>query len=137
VRAGAWLKALLLWLAILVLAMLNGFFREAVLIPRLGRFDGLVASGVLLSLLVLLVAYLGEPWYGPPGGRPWLIGALWLALTLLFEFGFGRLVQQRPWPELLAPYTFRGGNLWPAVLAVTAAAPRLAVWARHGARNPR
>ena len=135
-RAAVWLKAVLLWLAILVLAMLNGLLREAVLIPRLGRFEALVASGLLLSLLILLVAVIGAPWYGTPGPNPWTIGALWLALTLSFEFGFGRLVQQRPWPELLAPYTFRGGNLWPLVLAVTAAAPRLAAWARRTGREP-
>jgi hypothetical protein len=136
VRAAVWLKAVLLWLAILVLAMLNGLLREAVLLPRLGRVEALVASGLLLSLLILLVAVIGAPWYGTPGPNPWTIGALWLALTLSFEFGFGRLVQHRPWPELLAPYTFRGGNLWPLVLAVTAAAPRLAAWARRTDREP-
>jgi hypothetical protein len=128
---------MLLWLVILVLAMLNGLLREAVLIPGLGRVGGLVASGVLLSLLILLVAFIGAPWYGTAGPGPWHIGALWLALTLLFEFGFGRLVQHRPWPELLAPYTFDGGNIWPVVLVVTAAAPRLAAWARHSGREPK
>ena len=46
------LKSFLVWLGILVLAIANGFLREAVLIPRLGHVTGLVASGLLLSLLV-------------------------------------------------------------------------------------
>jgi hypothetical protein len=57
------------------------------------------------------------------------IGLGWLALTVLFELAFG-LVQHRSWPELLAAYTFSGGNIWPIVLATTALAPVMAARAR-------
>jgi hypothetical protein len=46
-------------------------------------------------------------------------------LTVLFEFGLGR-AQGKSWTELLAAYSFQGGNLWPVVLVLTAAAPALA-----------
>lgn len=66
------LKALVLWLAILGLAMGNGMLREGVLIPALG--------GALLSVCIFLVALAGAPWYGPLSSRQWLrVGALWLA----------------------------------------------------------
>lgn len=42
-----WLKASALWLAILVLAILNGILREKGLIPALGSFAGFIASGTL------------------------------------------------------------------------------------------
>jgi len=47
-------------------------------------------------------------------------------LTLIFEFAFGRLVRHETWAQLLQAWTFRGGNLWPAVVAVTAVSPFLA-----------
>jgi hypothetical protein len=54
-----------------------------------------------------------------------LIGLGWLVLTLVFEFSFGLLRGVLP-TEILAAYTFKGGNIWPLVLLVTAAAPWLA-----------
>mgnify|MGYP005838798913 CR=1 FL=1 len=56
----------------------------------------------------------------------WKIGACWLALTLLFEFGFGALVAGMSRQELLSAYTFQEGNIWPLVLLVIFIAPRLA-----------
>ena len=120
-------KALAVWLGILLLAIANGALREAVLIPALGKSAGLVLSGVLLSGLIVWAAYLALPWMGRATSANYLaIGIGWLCLTLVFEFTFGRIVQGKPWPELLDAYRFRGGNLWPLVLLVTAAAPLVA-----------
>jgi hypothetical protein len=127
-----WLKAFMLWLVILALAFGNGFLREVVLIPALGRPIGLAASGIALSLLILVIAMLTAPWYGALQARHyWHIGALWLALTLAFEFGLGRLVQHETWDELLQAYNFSGGNIWPAVLVMVFISPRLAARARR------
>ena len=120
------LKALVLWLAILALAIANGLLREKILIPSLGSTTGLVSSGILLSAGVLLVAWAGAPWYGSLTSWQWmLVGAFWLGLTLMFEFGFGRLVQHKTWGEMLEAYTFKDGNIWPLVLLVTLVAPWL------------
>jgi len=127
-----WIKAVALWLAILVLAILNGAFREWMLMPAMGSLTGLVASGAILSACIFLVAMVAVPWFGPLGaGRFLSVGALWLLLTLLFEFGFGRLVQHRSWAELFGAYTFQGGNIWPVVLLVTLFSPWLAARLRH------
>lgn len=120
-------KALSIWLGILALAMVNGMLREAVLVPAMGRTLGLVFSGVLLSSIILAVAYLTLPWLGAmPVARAIAIGIGWLLLTLAFEFTFGRLVQGKPWPEILGAYTFKDGDIWSIVLLVTAAAPYVA-----------
>ena len=125
-RASLAVRALAVWAAILALAVANGGLREAVLIPRLGTVAGQAFSGVLLSVLVLAVAYLALPWLRARGaGQLWGVGLGWLALTLVFEFSFG-LLRGRTLAELLAAYRFEGGNLWPVVLAVTALAPWLA-----------
>lgn len=119
-------KALLIWAGILILAVANGLLRESVLIPALGSQIAQVLSGLLLSGLILGVAYLSLPWLQIR--RPvqfWLVGSGWLALTLVFEFWFGRW-QGKSWLELLEAYTFQGGNIWPIVLVVTALAPYIA-----------
>lgn len=120
------LKSLIVWLGILVLAVAGGALREAILIPRLGSPAGLLLSGVLLSALVFGVAYLSLPWLGARESEHLLgIGLGWLALTLLFEFSLG-IWQGKPGRVLLEAYTFKGGNIWPVVLVVTALAPYFA-----------
>lgn len=122
-----WLKASALWLAILVLAILNGMLRENVLIPIFGSFAGFVLSGVVLSILIFGVAIAAAPWYGPlTSGQLCVVGLFWLLLTLAFEFSFGVFMQQKSLVELFAAYTFHGGNLWPMVLLVTFLSPWLA-----------
>ena len=128
---ATWLKALALWLAILVLAVLNGALREMALIPAVGSFAGLVASGLILSALIFLVAFVALPWFGTlPAAQWWAVGLGWLLLTLLFEFGFGRVVEHKTWPELFEAYTFKGGNIWPLVLLAALVAPWAAAKAR-------
>jgi hypothetical protein len=130
-------KALGLWMAILMLAMLNGTLREKALMPMFGDVTAMVSSGVLLSVCILLVAWVAAPWFGSLSARQWLlIGLFWLGLTLVFEFAFGRLVQHKSWAELLAAYTFNGGNLWPLVLAVTLLAPWMAARLRGRVHEP-
>ena len=44
------------------------------------------------------------------------VGAVWVALTVLFEFGFGRYVEGNSWDELFDAYNVAEGNLWLLVL---------------------
>ena len=120
------LNAFLFWLLILVLAVLNGGLREAVLIPNLGRSLAFVLSGLLLSACILAVAFTSVPRVSPLSTKDALsLGFFWLLLTLVFEFGFGLLVQGKSWSLMLEAYMFREGNIWPIVLAVTLLAPLL------------
>ena len=121
------LKAFSLWMLILVCAVINGVVREGFLLPLFGAFTALVASGLLLCACIIAVSILFMPWFGAlNASRCLLLGLFWLSLTLVFEFGFGRLLQHKSWAQLFEAYTFRGGNLWPLVLLVTALAPLLA-----------
>lgn len=126
------LRGLGLWLVILVLAVANGIVREAVLVPRLGSSPGLILSGILLSGFILLVAYVGLPWLHAQGMELILIGLGWLLATLIFEFSFG-LLRGKTLNEIMAAYTFKGGNIWPIVLLVVAVAPWVAGKLRGGA----
>jgi hypothetical protein len=132
------LKSIAVWLVILVCAVLNGGLREALLMPSLGKPIALVVSGVLLSIIIVAVSFLLAPWLGKLStSRCLYVGSVWLCLTLVFEFGFGRLVQHQGWPQLLEAYTFKDANIWPLVLVVTFVAPLLAVRVRATGRSLR
>jgi hypothetical protein len=59
------------------------------------------------------------------------VGAAWLALTIVFEFGFGRGIAHTSWDELLADYDLRKGRPWPLALLWIALGPAI-VRARYG-----
>ena len=86
-------RYLLAWVPMIGLAIANGAFREAWLVPRLGGQQGRQASTVLL--MVLLAVYNGavmKRWPARSSRHAIVIGALWLVLTLAFEFALGRFV---------------------------------------------
>ena len=126
------LRALAVWVVMAVVAIGNGVFRGAVLIPRLGETAGLTVSTLLLCALVFLLTWITIGWIGPGNaGRAVAVGVFWVALTVAFEFGFGHYVVHKPWATLLADYNLLKGRIWPLVLAVTAAAPYFAGRIRH------
>lgn len=119
-------KAVAVWCVILVLAFANAALREYLLIPRFGNVRSLTASGVILSILVLLVAYVSLPWLGAVRTRDLLaIGLGWFVLTLVFDLLLGKIQGERL-SQQLDGYLFKRGNLWLVVLLMTASAPYLA-----------
>jgi hypothetical protein len=120
-------KALGIWSLMALLAVLNGILREKVLVPLLGQPLAELLSGISLSLLIFLLTWLSIPWLGTLASREyWLVGGLWLVMTLLFEFVFGRFVAGKTWDELLRAYDFTTGNLWTFVLVVMVISPYVA-----------
>ena len=119
-------KIFLWWLGLLALAILNGALREKFLIPHFGLLAAYVSSGLLLCVLVLGVALLVTPTLHYKAVNLWTVGALWLILTLCFEFTFGIGIQHKSLVEVMHAYTFAAGNLWPIVLLMIFVGPRLA-----------
>ena len=120
------IRATLAWLILLALAILNGALRQGILIPRFGEHLGQALSPILLSILVLLLAWLLIPWIRPLARRDaWGVGALWLGLTIAFEFLAGHYLFGDPWHDLLAAYNVVQGRLWVLVPITTLLAPVL------------
>ena len=120
------LRCLVVWFGLMLAAIANGFIRESVLLPGLGAAKAHVVSTILLCALILAVSWTAMPWIAPRSvGDALQVGGLWLAMTLAFEFGFGRLVAHKSWAELLADYDVASGRIWPLVLLSTFAAPWL------------
>lgn len=119
-------SATVAWFAILLLAIANGGFREIVLIPKFGLLLGNTMSGTLLIIAVFAVAQALVVFRTPQNNsQAWLIGTGWLLATIIFEFGFGRIIQDKEWSALFAAYTFQNGNIWPLVLAAVLCATYL------------
>ncbi len=119
-------KSLLIWLAIIPFAILNGGLREKVLIPLIGAEYAFPISGLILCLLIFILCYTFIPRIGKGTTKTyWLIGLLWLLLTITFETVFG-LISGNTLPELLKAYDITTGNLWLLVVLFTGIAPWLA-----------
>ena len=119
-----WWKAVLLWFVLMALAIANGTVRIKLIIPYTGLAWGLAISTVMLCALILLATWLSIHWLGPGDAQQaWGIDALWLAMTLGFEFGAGHFLFKKPWSELLVDYNIAQGRIWVLVPIVTTLAP--------------
>jgi hypothetical protein len=124
-------RALLVWILLVGLAILNGATREAVVSPRLGAAAGHLVSSVLLAGLIALTAWLTIRWIAPGSvRRAWAVGVLWLSLTVAFEFLAGHYAFGHPWPRLLADYDVLQRRVWLLVLVATLVTPAWAWRAR-------
>ena len=125
-------RALLIWLIFVLLAMINGGFRQRVLIPLIGEQTGHVVSTIILSTAIVFITWSNLSWIGPAtSGEAWRLGTLWLGLTVAFEFLVGHYLLHTPWTKLLADYNFLRGRLWILVLVSTFVSPVLAFRLRH------
>ncbi len=117
------LKYLVAWFPMLLLAIANGALREFVFKKYMGELTAHQLS--TFSLLVLFAVYTGFVMhYFPPASanEAILLGLFWLVLTLLFEFGFGRY-RGNSWEKLLEDYNLVKGRLWILIPLWVAIAP--------------
>jgi hypothetical protein len=109
-----------------VAAVLNGVFRETVLVPRTGEDRAHVASTALLVAMILSLsyAYFSSTDTDYTRRELLLIGALWTVLTVGFEFLVGH-VEGTPVEETVGQYNVFAGKVWIAVPLTLLAAPLL------------
>lgn len=119
-----WLAA---WGGALLIAIANGGIREATYAKRLryhraGQISGLTGVGAF----TLYFLALQRRWPLETRRDALAVGAAWTAMTVVFEFSFGGLVQKESWEEMLAAYNLAEGELWPLVLAWVGIGPEVA-----------
>jgi ABC-type antimicrobial peptide transport system permease subunit len=89
-------------------AVVNGTFRVTLLDPRLGEPVAHIVSSLMLSLFILLLAWVLVPWAGPRyASAAFALGGLWL-LTLPSS-SVSAISWRMPWRELLADYNIAAG----------------------------
>ena len=118
------IKATGIWLIIVAAAILNGLLREKLLTPAFGAHASLPLSGVTLSFFIFTITCFLVPFIGRQRSVTFiLIGLLWLALTLCFEYLFGYFVLGKSLAEINGVFNLKQGNLFVVALIVSAAAP--------------
>jgi hypothetical protein len=118
---------LVTWVVLVIIAIINGTIRNFWYKPI---FGDLVAHQIstftfIAALIIVTHGFLSllKVKYGSM--QLWLLGLMWVGLTVLFEFGFGHYVMGNSWERLLADYNILQGRLWSLVLLATASSPRL------------
>lgn len=118
------LRYTLAWFILMIAAIINGAIREAVYKDRLGdlrahqlsTLTGIIFFGVIVWTLSRL-------WPLVSAKQAWIVGFVWLIMTMAFEFLFGHFVAGHPWCRLLQDYNIFAGRVWPLVLIWVTIAP--------------
>ena len=119
-----WLRAVAVWLILIGAEVVHGALRTLYLAPRVGDLRARQLGVFIGSGLILAIACLAAPWLRAETSRSQLIvGSGWLALTLLFEVGFGRVVLGYSWARVASDYNIFRGGLLPIGLLVLLLAP--------------
>ena len=106
------LRSTVVWFLFLLLAIMNGALRNAVLTPRLGEFWGHITSTILLSTAMLVVTWLTIEWIRPARStEALLIGGGWALMTVAFEFLAGHYVFGSPWEAVGRLQSLRRSDL--------------------------
>ena len=110
-----------IWLLIIPLAILNGGFRESVLV-KLGDI-ALPLSGIILSVCIFIVAYVFIPKIKNCRTKDYVIfGLIWFVLTNLFDLTM-YISEGGGMKDLINSYNFLNGNLWILVVITTLVSP--------------
>lgn len=129
VRPGVFVYPLGVWLAMAVIAVANGVFREAVIVPRTGEYPGHLVSTGLLVAAILLVSFLyfRRTSLAYTRAELALVGVMWVVLTVGFEFVVG-YVEDTPVAVTLGQYNLLAGQVWIFVPLTLLLAPLLFGW---------
>lgn len=114
------------WLPMVAIAVANGALRDLWYGRRMSELRAhqlSTATGVVL--LGVYMAIVMRFWPPVSGEQAWAIGAMWLAMTLAFEFLFGRYGARRSWRQLFQDYNLLAGRVWVLIPLWVAVAPSL------------
>jgi len=130
-----WSVAVVMWMAIMLLETVNRAGREIFVAAYIGS-ESAKHVGVLVScIMVFAVAWVGARWLNAVTRRlQLLVGALWCALTLTFEFAVAR-ASGVTWAEILTDYNPAHGSLMTLRIAFMFCAPMLAARLRQRERT--
>ncbi|MGD2121637.1 MAG: hypothetical protein PVJ76_07825 [Gemmatimonadota bacterium] len=119
------IRAFLVWLLLAAIAMGCGTLRQLLLEPRVGEQAAhVMGTGVVIAAFIVVVGLLVR-WIVPGLETPnlWIVGGLWAASTIAFEFGFGHYVAGHSWSRLFHDYNLLVGRVWVLVLLTIFFAP--------------
>lgn len=119
-------KFFLAWFPMVVLAILNAVIRETIYKPFVGELPAHQIStitGIIIFGFYMWIVF--RKWKISNVKQSFLIGIMWLLMTLCFEFLFGHFIMRNTWGKLLHDYNIIEGRIWAAVLVFITFAPYL------------
>lgn len=112
------------WFPMVLIAILNGGIRETVYTKRLGELRAHQLSTLTgATAFGVYIWGMSRFWPLQSGSQALGAGLMWLAMTVAFEFLFGRFGAKKSWRELLADYNLFAGRVWTLLLAWVAVSP--------------
>jgi hypothetical protein len=130
-RFGFWNRPmvrrwLIAWVGAPVLAIVNGAIREFAYKDQVGESAAnQVSVAPLIALLGLYFWILQRRWPLATTRDALAVGAIWVALSAVFEFGFGHYVEGDSWSNLFQSYNVAEGNIWILILLWIAVGPAI------------
>lgn len=123
-------RAVAVWLGLLVVAVINGYFRVNFLEPQVGSEIAHFLSTTTLCGAVFLATllFIGNRRLTPAPHDLFGIGLLWSTSTVLFETILGLAAGRRSTTDLFADYDLMRGRLFVLVLLAEITAPPLVGW---------
>ena len=126
-NSGLVFRTLGVWFILVIAAILNGGFRNAVITPSFGAQTGHVISTIILTLIIFVIAYFFVSILKTVTQKDlWLIGIIWLLATLSFDFIFGHYAIGPSWSKLFSDYNFLKGRFFMLIIISTLIAPFIA-----------
>lgn len=114
------------WIPMIFIGIINGMLRETTYGKHLSELRAHQLSTTIGILLFgFYIALLTHFWSFESSEQALAIGLIWFALTIIFEFTFGRYVVGQTWDEFLGDYNIFAGRLWIIVLVWFTIAPSL------------
>jgi hypothetical protein len=119
-----WRRWTAAWLGGSVLAIANGVARETLYAGRVGDLAAhQISTATFVALFAAYFAALERRWPIATTRRALEIGAAWVLLTVVFEFGFGHWGDGKSWSELAANYDLTTGHVFLLVLVWVGVGP--------------
>jgi hypothetical protein len=117
-------KYIIGWLPLVAIGILNGVLRQVGYGQYVGELTAHQISTLTgIVLMGLYIWWLTGKWRIRSSGQAICIGLIWLGMTVVFEFVFGRYVMGHPWEKLFHDYNLLEGRVWVLVLIWTIVAP--------------
>ena len=115
------------WFLFMILAIINAGIRNGVYKPIIGDLRAHQLSTIIFIAMIIIVTYLILRFSNLKltDKESFIIGTVWLLLTICFEFLAGHYAFGNSWEKLLADYNILEGRIWSLVLVTTFLAPYL------------
>ena len=115
---------MLAWLGMVVLAIVNGIIREKFYSQLMSELSAHQLSTLLAIILFGIYIFALTGFFQIQSAKQaFMIGGIWLIMTVIFEFVFGHYMAGHSWSRLFMDYNILVGRVWIFVLIWTFTAP--------------